>query len=111
MDFEKYYMWNPIPRGEMISDEDKGKKLKYSRNGFVFEADTIDLRNGVVNVTFEKESLFAGGHENPSISRYTSALVEFATDYWEYIGKHLNGARNLKGIKFNFFGFGCITLD
>lgn len=107
---DEIYMWHPIPRGEMISDEDKGKKLKYQRDGFVFEADTIDLRDRVVNVTFEKDSVFANS-ANPSISSYTSALVEFSTDYWEYIGKHLNGARNLKGIKFKFFGFGCITLD
>lgn len=108
---DEIYMWHPIPRGEMVSDEDKGKKLKYSCDGFVFEADTIDLRDRVVNVTFDKDSIFVFGDENPSLSKYTNALVNFSTDYWEYIGKHLNGVRNLKGIKFNFFGFGCITLD
>ena len=107
---EKTYIWFPLTKGEMISDEDKGKKLLYQRNGYTFEASTIDLRDRVVNVTFEKDSVFADS-ANPSISSYTSALVEFSTDYWEYIGKHLNGARNLKGIKFKFFGFGCITLD
>jgi len=110
MDFEKYYMWKPLPRGEVISDEDKGKKLKYSRNGYTFEADTIDLRDWNVNVTFDGKSVFAN-NTVPSISEYTSALVEFTTDYWEYIGKHLNGARSLKGVKFNFFGFGYIKLD
>lgn len=108
---DEIYMWHPIPRGEMISDEDKGKKLKYSSDGYVFEATTIDLRDRVVNITFDKDSIFVGVGENPSLSKYTSALVDFSTDYWEYIGKHLNGARNLKGIKFKFFGFGCITLD
>ena len=110
MDFEKYYMWNPIPRDEFISDEDAKKKLKYSRNGYVFEADTIDLRDWIVNVTFDRKSVFAKGTE-PSISEYTSSIVEFSTDYWEYIGKHLKGARSLKGVKFNFFGFGYIKLD
>ena len=111
MDFEEYYMWNPLPRGEFISDGDAEKKLKYSRNGFVFEADTIDLHDRVVRVTFDKDSIFAGGFANPSISRYTSALVEFAADYDNYIGKHLKGCRNLKDVRFNFFGFGYITID
>ena len=101
------YNWNPFIKG-YISEEDCGKKLRYEYYEYVFEASTIDLRDRLITITFDK-NLF--GNEAPKLSSYTLALGIFMAEYERYIRQHLNGFCGWDCIKFQFFGFGYIRLD
>ena len=101
------YNWNPFIKG-YISEEDCGKKLRYEYYEYVFEASTIDLRDGLITITFNK-NLF--GNEAPKLSSYTLALGVFMADYERDIRQHLNGFCGWDCIKFRFLGFGYIRLD
>ncbi len=69
---------------------------------------SLKLRNRVITITFNK-NLF--GYEAPKLSSYTLALSVFMADYESYIRQHLNGFCGWDCIKFQFFGFGYITID
>ena len=101
------YNWNAFVRG-YISKEDCGKKLRYELYDYVFEANTIDLRDRLVTITFDK-NIF--GNEAPKLSSYTRALGIFMADYERYIRQHLNGFCGWDCVKFQFSGFDNITLD
>lgn len=101
------YNWNAFVRG-YISKEDCDKKLRYELYDYVFEASTIDLRDRLVTITFDK-NIF--GNEAPKLSSYTRALGIFMADYEIYIRQHLNGFCGWDCIKFQFSGFDNITLD
>lgn len=101
------YNWNPFIKG-YISEEDCGKKLRYEYYEYVFEASTIDLRDRLITITFNK-NLY--GEEAPKLSSYTLALSVFMAEYERYICQHLNGFCGWDCIKFRFFGFGYMRLD
>lgn len=101
------YNWNPFING-YISEEDCGKKLRYEFYEYVFEASTIDLRDRLITITFDK-NLF--GNEAPKLSSYTLALGIFMAEYERYIRQHLNGFCGWGCIKFQFFGFDYITIE
>ena len=101
------YIWNPFVRG-YIPQEYCSKKLLYEYDKYVFEASTIDLRDRLITITFNKDFF---GKEVPKLSSYTRALGIFMADYERYIRQHLNGFCGWDCVKFQFFGFGYITLD
>ena len=71
-----------------ISKEDCGKKLRYEYDEYMFEASTIDQRDRLITITFNKNFF---GNEAPKLSSYTLALSVFMADYERYIRQHLNG--------------------
>ena len=101
------YMWNPFIKG-YIPKEDCDKKLRYEFYEYVFEASTIDLRDRLITITYDKNFF---GKEVPKLSSYTLALGVFMAEYERYIRQHLNGFCGWHCIKFQFLGFDHITIE
>lgn len=104
---KEIYNWSPFIEG-YISKEDCGKRLHYEYDEYVFEASTIDLRDRLITIIFNKNFF---GNEAPKLSSYTLALGVFMADYERFIRQHLNGFCGWENIKFQFFGFGYMTID
>ncbi len=104
---KEVYRWNYFIKG-ILSEEDCSKKLRYIYYEYVFEARTIDLRDGLVTITFDKN---LSESKAPKLSSYTLALSVFMSEYERVIRQHLNGFCGWDCIKFQFFGFNYIALD
>ena len=98
---KEIYVWNAFIKG-YFSEDDCRKKLRYEYYDYVFEAETIDLRDRVITITFDKNVF---GKEAPTLSSYTIALAVFMYDYERYILNHLKSFFGWDTIRFKFLGF------